>query len=149
MSTPATSFARILVAVDGSAHALDATRIAARLAAALGARLTLLTVYHPPSDTLGEPNYSEALATALEGADRVLEEARRAVQLVGGPTPAVERLGGPPAEVIVGAARDGEHDLVVMGTRGLGRLGSALLGSVSSEVAARAGRPVMISGGAD
>ena len=50
-------FRRILVAVDGSDHAFDAVRVAARLAAALSAKITLMTAYHAPSDALGEPNY--------------------------------------------------------------------------------------------
>ena len=122
-------FRRILVALDGSEHAFDAARVAARLAAALSAQLTLMTAYHAPSDTLGEPNYSRALGEALGEAQRE-----------------VEWLAGQPAETIVEAARAGGYDLVVVGTHGRGRLGAALLGSVSSAVAAHAGRPVLVVG---
>src|SRR5262245_31958320 len=63
-------FRNILVAVDGSDHAFDAVRVASRLAAALSAKLTLMTAYHAPSDALGEPNYSRALGDALTEAQR-------------------------------------------------------------------------------
>jgi nucleotide-binding universal stress UspA family protein len=139
-------FTRILVAVDGSPHALHAARTAARLARALGARLMLLTVYHQPSASLGEPNYSAALTEALDGAREVAEHARQAVHDAGGPEPEVEWLGGAPAETIIGAAHDGGYDLVVVGTRGRGPVRAALLGSVSSAVAAGAGRPVLVVG---
>jgi nucleotide-binding universal stress UspA family protein len=147
--SPATaqpSFKSILVAVDGSDHAYDAARVAARLATALSARIMLITAYHAPSEALGEPNYSRALGEALGEAQRVLEEARQVVLNAGGPEPQVEWLAGHPAETIVEAARAGEYDLVVVGTQGRGRLGAALLGSVSSAVAAHAGRPVLVVG---
>jgi nucleotide-binding universal stress UspA family protein len=139
-------FQSILVAVDGSDHAFDAVRVAARLAAALSARITVMTAYHAPSETLGEPNYSRALGEALEAAQQVLEDARRVTVNAGGPEPQVEWLAGDPAETIVETAKAGGYDLVVMGTLGRGRLGSALLGSVSSTVAAKAARPVLIVG---
>lgn len=137
-------FPHILVAVDGSDHALDAVRVASRLAAALSARVMLVTVYAAPSDALGEPNYSTALNEALDGAQRVLNEARRTALEAGGPEPQVEWLAGEPAETILNAARAGRYDLVVLGTRGRGPVSAALLGSVSSSVAAGAGRPVLV-----
>jgi nucleotide-binding universal stress UspA family protein len=139
-------FRSILVAVDGSEHAFDAVRVAARLAAALSAKITLMTAYHAPSDALGEPNYSRALGEALSEAQGVLEEACRVALNAGGPEPRVEWLAGQPADTIVEAARAGDYDLVVVGTQGRGRLGTVLLGSVSSAVAAHAGRPVLIVG---
>jgi nucleotide-binding universal stress UspA family protein len=137
-------FQRILVAVDGSDHGFAAARAAARLARPLGARLTLLTVYHQPAAALGEPNYSAALAEALAHARAIVEQARDAVRDAGGPEAEVEWLGGPPAETILTAARDGGYDLVVVGTRGRGLVPAALLGSVSATVAAHAGRPVLV-----
>jgi nucleotide-binding universal stress UspA family protein len=139
-------FGRILVAVDGSGHGADAARVAGRLARALHARLTVLTVYHAPSDALGEPNYSQALGRALEEARHTVESGRRVVLDAGGPEPETETLSGPPAETIVAVARHGGYDLVVVGTHGRGRVGTALLGSVSSAVAASAGRPVLVVG---
>jgi nucleotide-binding universal stress UspA family protein len=139
-------FTRILVAVDRSDHGRLAARVAAGLARALGARLTLLTVYAEPSSALGEPNYSRALNETLEEARGIIEHARQVVRQAGGPEPETESLGGAPADTVVSVAHDGNYDLVVVGTRGRGRLGAALLGSVSSAVAARAGRPVLVVG---
>jgi nucleotide-binding universal stress UspA family protein len=140
------SFKNILVAVDGSDHAFDAVRVAARLATALSARLTLMTAYDAPSEALGEPNYSRALSEALGEAQKVLEDARRVALNAGGPEPQVEWLAGEPAGTIVETAQTGGYDLITMGTLGRGRLGAALLGSVSAAVAARAGRPVLVVG---
>jgi nucleotide-binding universal stress UspA family protein len=137
---------RILVAVDGSEYGLRAAKVAADFARALAAHLTVLTVYAEPSAALGEPNYSEALHKALEEGRRALDSARQAVIAGGGPEPETECLGGAPAETILSVARDGAYDLVVVGSRGRGRLQAALLGSVSSAVAARAGRPVLVVG---
>lgn len=134
------------MAVDGSDHAYGAVRVAARLAAALSAKMTLMTAYHAPSDALGEPNYSRALGLALDDAQRILEEARRVALNAGGPEPQVEWLAGPPADTIVETARSGNYDLVVVGSHGRGRLGAVLLGSVSTAVATQAGRPVLVVG---
>jgi nucleotide-binding universal stress UspA family protein len=52
-------------------------------------------------------------------------------------------LEGPPAKRIVERVREGRHDLVVMGSHGRGRLGSALLGSVSQQVVQHSPVPVL------
>jgi nucleotide-binding universal stress UspA family protein len=137
-------FRRILLAVDGSEASLGAARVAARLAADSGATLRVLTVHDAPSGALGEPTYSEALTAAFRAADGVLAAAADAVIRAGGPAPQLDRLLGHPAEGIVDAATAGEHDVIVMGNRGRGRLASAVLGSVSTAVATRATVPVLI-----
>lgn len=51
---------------------------------------------------------------------------------------------GDPAEEIVRAAERMDADAIIMGSRGLGKLGSALLGSVAGAVLRRAPCPVLV-----
>ena len=51
---------------------------------------------------------------------------------------------GDPAEVIVQFAREHQCDQIVMGTRGMGKFASILLGSVASKVIQLADVPVML-----
>jgi nucleotide-binding universal stress UspA family protein len=53
-------------------------------------------------------------------------------------------LRGDPAETILCAVRKGEHDLIVMGSHGHGRLHRALLGSVSYRVLRESPVPVLL-----
>jgi nucleotide-binding universal stress UspA family protein len=52
---------------------------------------------------------------------------------------------GDPAEEIIAAATRLDADMIVMGSRGMGRLGSAILGSVASAVLRSAPCPVLVS----
>ena len=51
---------------------------------------------------------------------------------------------GHAAEEILRAAKKAKVDLIVMGSRGRGGIGSLLLGSVAQSVLAASGRPVMV-----
>ena len=138
-------FRRIVVAVDGSHHARQAVLTAAECAREMGATLTLLTVYHEPPGFEGEPQHSADLIRAMERARALLADEEAVVQAAGGPAVQKDLLGaGHPAAAILAATASGQYDLLVMGTRGLGRLESALLGSVSAQVAAGSAIPVLI-----
>jgi nucleotide-binding universal stress UspA family protein len=139
-------FLKILVAVDGSEHGAAALRTAAQLAGEEHARLTVLTAVPaiPASVQL-----SSAGAAALGDAAQLMGEvgARIRAQVDALPddisvTSIV--VGGHPANVILSQLADGRHDLLVMGTRGLGRVGIALLGSVSQAVLHKAQVPVLV-----
>ncbi len=121
-------FHRILVAFDGSRDSQAALELAVALAADQNASLTLLTVVPDvpvaiTSVAVGpydlEPNY-EALQRSAK--DTIPAEV---------PFTAILEHGNP-AHHIAAAAED--HDLVVMGTHGRGRIGEALAGSVSRAV---------------
>jgi nucleotide-binding universal stress UspA family protein len=143
-------FKSLLVAVDRGHHARQGVLTAAECAREWGAKITLLTVYHAPPGWEGEPGYSSALQAALAEANEILDEAAAAVEAAGGPSVEREVLGGAhPFPTILEAAESGRYDLLVMGTRGLGRLQSAVLGSVSAQVAAASPIPVLIVHGAE
>ena len=87
----------------------------------------------------------ECIRGALrQTADELLAAARERI----GPSLHVEQLvrEGEAGDEIVGAAREWDATLVVMGTRGRGRLASFLLGSTADEVVRRAHCPVVTVG---
>jgi nucleotide-binding universal stress UspA family protein len=53
-------------------------------------------------------------------------------------------LEGPPAEAILSIADVRKIDLIIMGTRGLGRLSGLILGSQSLKVVAHSNCPVLL-----
>lgn len=137
-------FRNILVAVDGSQAATEALEEAIELARGTGARLTLISVAVPPSRRFGWPYFIPYPTDDVlkREAQEVLERAEALVP-EGVPVSTVARL-GPAAAAILDRVEQGEHDLVVMGSRGLGRAGSLLLGSVSRAVLANSTVPVLI-----
>lgn len=56
----------------------------------------------------------------------------------------VDVMFGDPADEIIAAAARMDADMIVMGSRGMGRLGSAILGSVASAVLRSAPCPVLV-----
>ncbi len=137
-------FDLILLAVDGSEHSRRAARTAADLARAVKARrLRIVTVYEAVPSYLGEPNLSAAIAARSAEAEKILKAAEALV----GDVPAEihrEILEGPVAETILEVASTWQSDVIVMGSRGLGRLQGALLGSNSQKVVSHAHCPVLI-----
>jgi nucleotide-binding universal stress UspA family protein len=138
-------FRSILVAVDGSEAAGQALQEAIDLARAEGARLTLISVVAPPRAGAFPGLYAPGLVD-----DELEREAQQRVDdaeaLVPDdiPVSGVVRR-GPVAKAILERVEDGQHDLVVMGSRGLGPAGAFLLGSVSRAVLAASRVPVLIA----
>jgi nucleotide-binding universal stress UspA family protein len=137
-------FDKILVAVGGADASYEPARVAGRLASLLGAELTIVSVQRHTADALGEPYYSRMLTDRLEESEATLNRARRTAEAEGAVVTGLEALDGPAAERILDVARIGGFNMIVMGTRRLGRLQSAILGSVSAAVAAHSQVPVMV-----
>lgn len=135
-------FNNIVCAVDGSEHALKAAEVASALAAKFGARLTLLTVTKQISVTpeikrylelehlTGEPQY-----VLDDMTKQILEAAARAARNAGVSSVETKVEIGPPARTIVDFAKRSDADAIVLGSRGVGDIEGALLGSVSHKVA--------------
>jgi nucleotide-binding universal stress UspA family protein len=134
-------FKSILVAWDGSEHAKRALGEAVDLARTQQGRLTLLTVAAP---LLVWPGYVPPITEAdlISAAEKTLAEGEALVPdgiPVSGRTAA-----GDPGLELVKRAGVGEHDLIVMGSRGRGAVRSAFLGSVSHYVLNHTTVPVLI-----
>ncbi len=137
-------FENILLGVDGSEHALRAAKTAGDLARAVQAKtLCIVAAFDPVPTYLGEPHLEAAISARMREAEQILENAQQAVGSIPGEVH-VETLEGPPAEAILKVAATRHNHLIVMGSRGLGRLSGALLGSQSQKVVQHVACPVLI-----
>jgi nucleotide-binding universal stress UspA family protein len=138
-------FLNILVAIDDSAHAARALDEALDLARAQRSRITLISVASRGAWRFLAGPYVGMMPTQEETdavAQRTLAAARARIDDEIPVTTVVGR--GAAAEVILARAREGHHDLIVMGSRGRGAAASALLGSVSHHVLHHGRIPVLI-----
>jgi len=137
-------FNNILVAVDGSSHADRALAHAIDLAESGHARLTVMTaVPQIPPTTFIAVGETVRLAGQLRAeSEGILQRARDRVPDDVSVTVVLTEK--PIRSSIMRQIEDGHHDLVVMGSRGLGAVRSALLGSVSQHVLHHSPVPVLI-----
>ncbi|MFZ3079499.1 MAG: universal stress protein [Bellilinea sp.] len=136
-------FNNILLAVDGSEQATHAARVAGELARSLAADLTIVTVFDPVPNFLGETNLQSFVTDQRIRSENVLHEALNEVGEVTAKL-ITEILEGPVAEAVLKVAEVRSNDLIIMGTRGLSRLAGALLGSQSQKVISNANCPVLL-----
>jgi nucleotide-binding universal stress UspA family protein len=153
-------FRNVLVAVDGSAHAQRALEEAIDLVRLGGGSLTLVTVVPklsawfqgpvaglpPAADSAAAGPLPSDLARVRDGLVRDYRQlSEHAQSMVPDDVPSSALvLDGRPADAIISQVRAGGHDLVAMGSRGRGKLRSALLGSVSHQVVNDSAVPVLI-----
>lgn len=136
-------FKNILLAIDGSEHALRAAIKASEIAK-MDTEAIIRVVYvidrsTSKSDMLSEGNKEAVLDKRLRTirpTDEILRQQRVNFK--------VELLKGEPGPEIVKYANKQHFDLVVVGSRGLNGLQEMVLGSVSHKVAKRVECPVMI-----
>jgi len=126
---------RLLVAIDGSANAELALTAAITAARRDNATITLMTV--GPDLATGPAAWSMPVAGTVDQGtidDDCCKRLRATVARIPADL-AVHTLyrRGKPGPEIVKAAKEGDYDAIILGARGVGRVG-ALMGSVSSHV---------------
>jgi nucleotide-binding universal stress UspA family protein len=139
-----TDMKQILIATDGSAGSSVAVEEGVWLAKMLGARAVFVAVARAPLSVLGDPYYQRVVTTEQGKARAAIAAAVLAADERHLPYE-TEILEGTPADAILGLARTRDVDLIVVGSRGRGSIASAVLGSVSAEIAHRADRPVLVA----
>ncbi|MFN7972543.1 MAG: universal stress protein [Acidobacteriota bacterium] len=147
------SIKRILVPIDFSSGARAALELAALLGEKLDASIDAIHVWQPPASAspgalVSVPGLANRPITELARgeAERELAFFMTLEKPDGPPIPA--RLEeGDPAPVILRVARDGDYQLIVMGTTGRTGLRHAVLGSVAERVVRHAHCGVLMARG--
>jgi nucleotide-binding universal stress UspA family protein len=145
---------RVLLAIDGSAAAACAVELVAGIRWPAGSGIVVAEAIQSGEGLNGGPWPPLAMlevgrleAQVHSTAERdVTEAAERLAQP--GLTVETAVLRGRPATVIAERARVMGADLIVVGSRGHGRIGTMLLGSISSELVDHAPAPVLVARGA-
>jgi len=126
---------RILIATDGSDSAREALHVGVELAAEQGTSVTIVHVVEQANAEDGNGLRADKDAALSEA----VEMARHAEL-----EPEIELLAGDVADQVAELAERIDADLVIVGSRGLGRASASLLGSVSRSTLDRCKRPVMV-----
>ena len=122
---------KILIAVDGSEHAMAGVKTVHDLQIPTGSQVTLLSVFLPRNAS----NYTEYEHYVRLGLDELQDQPIHTT---------TEVLAGNPAETIASYADQHECDLIVMGARGARSALGVLLGGVAQQVVEYANRPVLV-----
>jgi nucleotide-binding universal stress UspA family protein len=139
---------KMLVAVDGSAHARRAIDAVARLAPQItgGVHVVLLNVGAPMLYYGDLPPFDAEPVERAQRAqqERLLAEALADARAGGLAEVRTQSALGEPASEIVRVAAEHGVDQIVMGTHGRGAVGSLLIGSVAQRVLHQARVPVLL-----
>ncbi len=127
-------FRNILVATDGSQTAERALEQAIDLARTQNALLTVITVVPPLPTYISYANVDRA-GLVKAGEHQAAQLLRTIADMLPEGVSVTTRVRlGQPAEEILAQIRVGAHDLLVLGSRGRGRVTSTLIGSVGAAV---------------
>jgi nucleotide-binding universal stress UspA family protein len=134
---------RIVIGTDGSPGACAAVLEGVELARLTGAAVTFVYVRHD-IPLLGSPFYQRRLSDQLQHARAALTSAMEVADVHG--VEAEEEIAeGDPVDEILRTAVFRDADMVVVGSRGLGAIAGALLGSVSKSLVEISPVPVLVA----
>jgi nucleotide-binding universal stress UspA family protein len=140
---------KMLLATDGSEGAELATQAVVELAEDTGSEVHV--VYVEPLPGFMKKSDASTPGYDLELYEKIEEEARETlrklvwrVKVAGGTVVEAHLRMGTVAEEIVAVADELEVDLIIVGSRGLGRIRRTIAGSVSESVFRNARCPVMV-----
>jgi len=136
--------AKILLATDGSREAELAASTTADLARSTGSELHVVTVAPEHPYAYYDVRHPAEVERHRQGAQRILDRQVDLVLKAGGSVAKAHLSLGVPDEEIVVVAEELGADLVVLGSRGLGGMRRALIGSVSDSVVRHAHCPVLV-----
>jgi nucleotide-binding universal stress UspA family protein len=139
----------ILLATDGSDEAKLATQAATELSRDTGSELHVVYVLPAPAQLIGHHLYSqETRESVIAGAERdaevFLKEQAEQIGANGGKVVETHFRSGDPDKEILRTAESLDVGVIVIGSRGLGALSRALMGSVSDSVVRHAHCPVFV-----
>jgi nucleotide-binding universal stress UspA family protein len=137
---------KILIPVDGSDNATRVLEYAIRLVSrSKETRIHLITV-RDPMDSLQVHRFwtaEQIHAFQQEAGDAALQPARKRLDEAGISYTASIEI-GEIAQTITEYAKQQHYDMIIMGTRGMGTIGSLLMGSVATKVVHLASIPVTL-----
>ncbi len=143
-------FKSILVPYDGSPNAEKALHKAMEMARLCDASLTILTVYRhhsmlEASLSMVRPNDPGNLDDIMAAhATEVAEYGKNLAINAGFDQIRAFVKSGPTSRTIVRFAKEHDHDLIVIGSRGMGSMEGYLLGSVALKVTGLSRVPVLV-----
>ncbi len=140
------SYTNVLIPLDGSADAVFACEIAVNLSSSnpAGRTFHLLHCVEPVPGLIGGESRETIHDDQRNEADQIFAQAKEILEAAGFPCRTYLREGSPATE-IPDAAKELRCDIIVMGTRGVARLQSLVLGSVSQSVLRHAEVPVILT----
>jgi nucleotide-binding universal stress UspA family protein len=140
---------KILLATDGSEEGKRATQAAIELSRDTSSELHVVYVLPTPAQLIGHHLYSDEIRESLIGgaereAERFLKEQAERIESDGAKVAETHLRSGDPDKEILRLAEALEVGLIVIGSRGLGAVSRALMGSVSDSVVRHAHCPVFV-----